>query len=228
VKNTVAGGVEGVKNTVASGVEQVKSKVAGVEAKAQTAVQQNTESQSTPYELVSSDLSHPLTSLSPTAPTGLTGDTGTQLCLPAPTADTDQSSLSDDASTRSIAPSSPRDTTTEFGGKGKFEINATYPADPIHPTLASREPSTATIPEEEVEAVGVPAEVQSGSLDAKLEEQLDGGKKPRKVHGVYNKALGKLEVGMGKILRDETLIAEGQERHAAGAAEIDSVRAKAC
>ncbi|KAJ3055999.1 hypothetical protein HK097_008488 [Rhizophlyctis rosea] len=63
--------------------------------------------------------------------------------------------------------------------------------------------------------------LSSSSLDS------EGNKKPKKLHGLLNKAVGKIEVGFGKVTRNTGLIEKGQEMHAAGAAEIAQARERA-
>ncbi|KAJ3278396.1 hypothetical protein HK104_002369, partial [Borealophlyctis nickersoniae] len=55
----------------------------------------------------------------------------------------------------------------------------------------------------------------------------NGGKKPKKVHGLFQKAIGKIELGIGKITHNEHLIEKGEGLHAAGAAEIALAAQKA-
>ncbi|KNC96916.1 uncharacterized protein SPPG_07742 [Spizellomyces punctatus DAOM BR117] len=46
------------------------------------------------------------------------------------------------------------------------------------------------------------------------------GEKPNKLHGKIEKAIGRIETSLGKVIHNEHLIAEGRERRAAGAAEV--------
>ncbi|TPX66798.1 hypothetical protein SpCBS45565_g04159 [Spizellomyces sp. 'palustris'] len=46
------------------------------------------------------------------------------------------------------------------------------------------------------------------------------GEKPNKIHGTLEKAIGRIETRLGRVIHSEHLIAEGRERRAAGAAEV--------
>jgi len=52
---------------------------------------------------------------------------------------------------------------------------------------------------------------------------FEDGKKPKKVHALFQKAVGKIELGLGKLTHNEHLIERGEELKAAGAAEMEKV-----
>jgi len=53
------------------------------------------------------------------------------------------------------------------------------------------------------------------------------GKKPKKLTGLLHKAVGKIELGLGKITHNDHLVERGEELHAAGAAEMHAAKTKA-
>ncbi|KAJ3043168.1 hypothetical protein HDV00_005784 [Rhizophlyctis rosea] len=81
--------------------------------------------------------------------------------------------------------------------------------------------SQATLGERSVSPESRESRKSTSSIDS------NGNKKPKKIHGLYQKAIGKIELGIGKITHSEHLKERGEELHAAGAAEIAQARERA-
>jgi len=131
---------------------------------------------------------------------------------------------SDEASTRSIPPASvSRGSMSDedaYESGHHFVPNAVAPTDVI-PALASHSPATSTIPEEEVEEHDGGSNYSRTSQDRGLGKD---GKKPKKSHALFDKTVGKLQTGVGKLLHSEPMVEHGHERVAAGAAELNLAR----
>jgi len=128
---------------------------------------------------------------------------------------------SDEASIRSIPPASlghgSMSDEEAYESGHHFIADVVAPTE-VTPTLASHSPATSTIPEE------VDGNKDDSSTSSQHDRDLKDGKKPRKSHALYDKTMGKLQSGVGKLLKSEHLVEHGHERVAAGAAEMNLAR----
>ncbi|KAJ3049595.1 hypothetical protein HK097_009430 [Rhizophlyctis rosea] len=121
-------------------------------------------------------------------------------------------------------------------GDSHFAPNVAAPADPLPASLASLPPSTESIKElpQEEEALDRELTQHSTISHTSNTSHASGTEsagahnngKASKAHGMLNKVVGKLENLGGKITGNAHLREVGEEKRAAGAAEVEAAKAK--